>query len=214
VPHRLHEWRVDFAFWCNYKYLNGGPGAVGSLFVHERHFGVRPGLAGLWGYRKDRQFAMALDFQGAADAGAWQIGTPPILGLAGLRGSLAILREAGIERIREKSLAQTSYLIELLDALLVDPPYGFRLGTPRSPAQRGGHVAFEHPDAIRIAKALRARGVVPDFRPPNVIRLAPIALYTSFVELWDTVQILRSIVDLGEHLNMAARERRCPEVGA
>ena len=199
VPHQLHNWDVDFAFWCNYKYLNGGPGAIASLFVHERHFGSRPALAGWWGYRKDRQFAMSLDFEGAANAGAWQIGTPPIFGLAGLRGSLEIIGEAGLGRLREKSLALTTYLIDLLDARLSDPPYDFRLGTPRSPSQRGGHLAIEHPDAARIVKALRARDVIPDFRPPNVIRLAPVPLYNTFVELWDTVELLRSIVDRQEH---------------
>jgi len=198
VPHRLHDWGVDFAFWCTYKYLNGGPGAVGSLFVHERHFGTRPGLAGWWGHHKARQFDMALRFEQAPGAGAWQIGTPPVLGAAALYGALRILQEAGIDAIRAKSLDQTGYLMFLVDELLSQAPYGFSIGTPREAARRGGHVAVEHPDAIRIAKALKARGVVPDFRPPNVIRLAPIALYTTYVELWQTVQTLREIVDSGE----------------
>ncbi|HLZ08233.1 MAG TPA: kynureninase [Chloroflexota bacterium] len=204
VPHRLHDWEVDFAFWCNYKYLNGGPGAIGSLFVHERHHGLRPGLTGWWGFQKERQFDLALDFESAANAGAWQIGTPSILGMAGLRGSLDLFHEAGIARIREKSLALTAYLIDLVDSRLSASPYSFRIGTPRDAERRGGHLAIEHPDAIRIAKALRARGVVPDFRPPDVIRLAPIAFYTSYVELWDTVEILREIVDHGEQLRFAA----------
>jgi kynureninase len=87
----------------------------------------------------------------------------------------------------------------LIDALLTEPPYGFAVGNPREEARRGGHVALEHPDAIRIAKALKARGVIPDFRFPNVIRLAPIPLYTTYAELWRTVEILRQIVDAGEH---------------
>jgi kynureninase len=203
VPHRLHDWGVDFAFWCNYKYLNAGPGAVASVFVHERHFGTKPGLAGWWGSRKDRQFDMALEFEPAPNAGAWQIGTPPILGMAGLAGSLEIFAEAGIARVREKSLAQTDYLMSLVDSVLSAPPYGFWIGTPREPARRGGHVALEHPDATRIAKALKSRGVIPDFRPPNVIRLAPIPLYTSFAEIWRTCEILREIVDEGEHLRFS-----------
>ncbi len=200
VPHQLHRWGVDFAFWCTYKYLNGGPGAVGSLFVHRRHFGTLPALAGWWGYDKARQFDMALDFAPAAGAGAWQISTPPVLSAAALYGTLGMLREAGIERVRAKSLELTGYLMFLIDELLAEPPYGFAVGTPRKPARRGGHVALEHPDAIRICKALKARGVIPDFRFPNVIRLAPIALYTGYMELWQTAQILREIVDRGEHL--------------
>jgi kynureninase len=149
---------------------------------------------------------MSLDFEPAPDAGAWQIGTPPILGMAGLFGSLQLFAAAGIDRIREKSLAQTSYLIALADTRLSGPPYEFSIGTPRDPARRGGHVALEHPDATRIAKALKARGVIPDFRPPNVIRLAPIPLYTSFAEIWRTIEILRDVVDRGEHLQLS-RER-------
>jgi kynureninase len=204
VPHRLHDWGVDFAFWCNYKYLNGGPGAVGSLFVHQRHFGTLPGLTGWWGYHKERQFDMRLDFEPAPGAGAWQISTPSVLGAAALYGSLAITREAGIDNLRAKSLDQTAYLMLLVDELLSEPPYGFSVGTPREPARRGGHVAVEHPDAIRICKALKARGVIPDFRFPNVIRLAPIPLYTSYAELWRTVEILREIIDRGEHQRFSA----------
>ena len=205
VPHRLHDWGVDFAFWCTYKYLNGGPGAVGSLFVHERHFGAMPGLAGWWGHHKERQFDMALHFEPAPGAGAWQIGTPPVLGAATLYGSLRIFREAGIERVRAKSLDQTGYLMFLIDELL--SPLGFSVGNPREAARRGGHVALEHPDAVRIAKALKERGVIPDFRPPNVIRLAPVALYTTYAELWRTAEILREIVDSGQHERYsAARE--------
>jgi kynureninase len=199
VPHRLHEWDVDFAFWCNYKYLNGGPGAVGSLFVHQRHFGTRPGLAGWFGSHKERQFDMALAFEPAGTAGAWQIGTPSVLGAAALYGALTIFQEAGIEAVRRKSLAQTAYLIYLVDELLSGEPYGFTVGSPRADAARGGHVALEHPEAVQICKALKARGVVPDFRPPNVIRLAPVALYNTYSELWQTAALLRAIIDTDEH---------------
>jgi kynureninase len=199
VPHRLHAWDVDFAFWCTYKYLNGGPGAVGSLFVHQRHFGTLPGLAGWWGHHKERQFDMSLRFEQAPGAGAWQISTPSVFGAAALYGALTMFREVGIERVRAKSLDLTGYLMFLIDELLTEPPYGFAVGNPREADRRGGHVALEHPDAVRVCKALKARGVIPDFRFPNVIRLAPIALYTGFAELWQTVQILRQIVDTGEH---------------
>lgn len=198
VPHQLHDWDVDFAFWCTYKYLNGGPGAVGSLFVHERNFGTLPGLSGWFGSNKERQFDMALHFEQAPGAGAWQIGTPSVLGMASLYGALRIFAEVGIEAVRAKSLAQTDYMMALIDQRLT--PLGFTVGNPREAARRGGHVALEHPEAIRIAKALKARGVIPDFRFPNVVRLAPVALYNTYEEVWQTVDILKSIVETGEHL--------------
>lgn len=201
VPLRLAEWDVDFAFWCNYKYLNAGPGAPGSLYVNRRHFGRRPGLAGWFGSDKQRQFDMALDFTPAAAAGAWQIGTPTILGSAALLGSLRPFAEVGMERLRAKSVLQTEYLIYLADTYLGD--LGFHVGTPRAAAERGGHVALEHADAALITRALRARGVVPDFRQPNIVRLAPVPLYNSFAEIWRAVSIIREIVERGEHRQYA-----------
>jgi kynureninase len=204
VPHRFDEWGVDWAFWCSYKYLNAGPGATGGLYVNRRHWGTAPGLAGWWGYAKERQFDMVHEWQGAEAAGAWQISTPPLLATAPLRGSLRLFHEADIEALREKSLAQTDYLARLIEeGELTAPPYAFAIGTPREPARRGGHLAVEHADAPRIAKALKVRGVIPDFRAPNVIRLAPIPLHTSYHELWQTVQALREIIDGGEHLRVA-----------
>lgn len=193
VPHHLHDWQVDFAFWCTYKFLNGGPGSVATLFVHERHFGTLPGLTGWFGSHKEKQFDMALEFTQAPNAGAWQISSPNIFSAASLYGSLALHNEAGMAAIRRKSLDQTGYLIFLLDEVLT--PHGFSVGNPREAARRGGHVALEHPEAIRICKALKEHGVIPDFRPPNVVRLAPVALYNTYSELWQTVQILKRIVD-------------------
>lgn len=192
MPHRLDEWDVDFAFWCTYKYLNGGPGATAALYVNRRHFGRRPALAGWWGSRKDRQFDMTPDFITAPHAGAWQIGTIPMLSTAPLEGALRVALDAGIDRVREKSLRQTEYLIALADAHLRE--FGFELATPRDPARRGGHVALAHPQAVRIAKALKAAGVVPDFRVPDIVRLAPSPLYTSYREIWDAVMRLRDIM--------------------
>ncbi|HEY7031147.1 MAG TPA: kynureninase [Thermomicrobiales bacterium] len=201
IPHRFDEWGVDFAFWCTYKYLNAGPGSVGALYVNRRHFARTPGLAGWWGYLKERQFDMLHTWEGAGHAGAWQVSTPPILATAPLLGSLRLFSEAGIDRVRAKSLAQTAYLIDLLDASgLTAEPYRYRIGTPHAPARRGGHVAVEHDAGPRIAKALKRRGVVPDFRPPDVVRLAPIALYTSYHDLWQVAQHLRDIIDTGEYL--------------
>jgi kynureninase len=200
IPHHFDAWGVDFAFWCGYKYLNGGPGATAGLYVNRRHFGAAPALAGWWGSHKERQFDLAPAFDPAPDAGAWQIGTVPVLGTAPLQGALRIVAEAGIAAVRAKSLRLTGYLIALLDALgLTAPPYEYTIGTPREEARRGGHVAVEHPEAVRIAKALKTRGVIPDFRPPNIVRLAPVALYTSFGEVWQVARHLREIVERREH---------------
>lgn len=199
LPHAFDAWEIDFAVWCSYKYLNSGPGGVGALYVNARHAEVIPALPGWWGYRKDRQFDMAHHWEGGTGAGAFQISTIPLLASAALHGSLAMFAEAGIDAIRHKSLAQTDYLIALVEQSgLTVAPYGYRIGTPTDHAQRGGHVALEHPEAARIAAALRARGVIVDFRPPDVIRLAPIALYTSYRDLWHTAQVLRDIIDTGE----------------
>jgi kynureninase len=193
VPHALDEWGVDFAFWCGYKYLNGGPGAAGALFLNRRHFGQMPGLAGWFGSRKDVQFEMGPILQPAPHAGALQIGTPHVLSMAPLLGTLDTITEAGLDRIRAKSLRLTGYLMELIEALV--PGHGFAFANPRAENRRGGHVALLHPEAARICKALRQAGVVPDYRPPRIVRLAPIALYTSFHDCWAAVRRLQVIMD-------------------
>lgn len=200
VPHHFDAWGVDFAVWCSYKYLNAGPGSSAFLYVNRRHFTREPLLAGWFGCVKERQFEMALDFEPQASAGGWQISSPGILGSAALEGSLAITLEAGIDRVRAKSVALTEYLIDLVDAQLSASPYNFVVGTPREPARRSGHVALERrEEAYRISVALRNRGVIPDFRKPDVIRVAPVALYNSYHDVWQLVQHLRQIIDDREH---------------
>ena len=196
VPHDLSEWGVDFAVWCTYKYLNAGPGSIAGLYVNERHFGARPSLAGWWGHEKETQFEMNLTYTPEGDAGAWQIGTVPMLSAAPLEGSLRVFEDAGIGAVREKSLELTDYLIELVDRL--PDEYGYSVGTPRERDRRGGHVAVEHGEAYRICQSLLDRGVVVDFRPPNVIRICPSPLYTGFVDVRTAVDHLREIVDAGE----------------
>ena len=202
VPHKLHDWDADFAFWCNYKYLNSGPGSTGSLFVNRKHFDRMPGLAGWWGYNKNKQFDMLSQFEPSGNAGGWQISTINLFSSAPLEGSLKIFEEAGIDAIRSKSLKQTSYLMYLIDNMLTKEPYNFKIGTPRDEDRRGGHVALQHDtEALRISKCLKEKGVIPDFRYPNVIRLAPIALYTSYYEVWKVVNILKDIMDNKDYLN-------------
>ncbi|PSP26986.1 kynureninase [Halobacteriales archaeon QH_2_65_14] len=193
VPHDLSAHGVDFAVWCTYKYLNAGPGSIAGLYVNERHFGTMPALAGWWGHDKETQFELNMEFTPADAAGAWQIGTIPIFSAAPLWGSVEVVREAGIDAIREKSLDLTSYLIYLVDERLADRGCG--VGTPRDPSRRGGHVALEHPEAYRVSQALRDRGVVVDFRPPDVIRVCPAPLYTGYEDVWDVVEIIRKIID-------------------
>ena len=196
VPHQLDAWGVDFALWCGYKYLNGGPGCTAFLYINKNHFHRDPRLAGWFGYVKEKQFDMLPDFEHQKSAGGWQISSLGILGSAPLEGALHLILEAGMTRIREKSKALTSYLIFLVDHLLSDSPYDFEIGTPRDPERRGGHVALERKeDGWRICEALRARGVVPDFRPPNIVRIAPVALYNTYHEVWQVVQYLKEIVD-------------------
>jgi kynureninase len=135
---------------------------------------------------------MSHSFTPASGAGALQIGTPNILSMAPLLGTLEMMRNAGIERIREKSLRLTDYLISLVERELT--AYGFRIATPRESARRGGHIALLHPEAIRICKALRKERVVPDYRPPEIVRLAPVALYTSFGEVYQAILRLKNIL--------------------
>lgn len=199
VPHCFDKWDIDFALWCSYKYLNGGPGGTAFLYVNKRHFDREPALAGWFGYVKEKQFDLAIDFEHSKSAGGWQISSPPILSSAPLEGSLKMILEAGIDAIREKSLKMTSYLAYLIEEILSKPPYNFSNGTPREAERRGGHIALEHREGMRISEALRARGVISDFRPPNVIRIAPIPLYNTYHEIWKTTQHLKAVIDNKEY---------------
>ena len=191
VTHELHDWDVDFAFWCTYKHLNGGPGSVGGLFINERHFGKEAGLAGWFGSDKTKQFDMDHTMTAAPDAGAYQIGTPHVLSLAPLLGSLEMFEELGMEKVREKSLALTGFMLDCIANEMSE--YSFDIGNPTDDS-RGGHLLLQHTEAARICQALKAQGVVPDFRAPDGIRLAPVALYNSFEDVWQTVQILKTIM--------------------
>lgn len=210
VPHHFDKWDVDFAIWCSYKYLNGGPGGTAFVYVNKDYFDREPALAGWFGYVKEKQFDLNIDFESAKSAGGWQISSPPILSSAPLEGSLRIILEAGIDAIREKSLKLTSFLIYLVDSLLSKNPYNFSIGTPREHKRRGGHVAVEHTEGMRISEALRAKGIVSDFRPPNVIRIAPIPLYNTFHEVWEITQHLKTTIDSKEYRRFPKKRREIP----
>jgi kynureninase len=195
VPVLLHDWNVDFAVWCSYKYLNAGPGSVGGAFVHERHASnpELPRLAGWWGNDPATRFRMQLEpeFKPVASADSWQISNPPILSMTPLRASLAIFDAAGgIETLRKKSIGLTAYLQFLLDEFLGDRA---TVITPRDPEERGCQlsIAVRH-GASDVFKKLEECGVTCDFREPNVIRAAPTPLYNSFHEVWRFAQLLRN----------------------
>lgn len=190
MQHSLHEDNADFAVWCHYKYMNSGPGGTGGLYLHERHHGLNPGIAGWFGSDKAKQFDMDHSFVKAEGAGAYQVGTPNIFSMAPLIGSLELFEEAGIEEIRKKSLALTQ---ELRDNLASRVPELADV-TPKRDEERGGHIALAHPEAARICKALKKAGIVPDFRAPDIIRLAPIAFYTSFEDVENVVKALEDII--------------------
>src|SRR6266536_2074073 len=193
VPLALHDWNVDFAVWCSYKYLNAGPGAVAGAFVHERHATNTklPRLAGWFGNDPNTRFRLHLEpeFIPVASADGWQISNPPILSMAPLRASLAIFEEAGMETLRQKSIKLTNYLQFLLE----DGGSGrlFNVITPREANERGCQLSIqaqEHPK--ELFGKLEAAGVKCDFREPNVIRTAPTPLYNTFHEVWRFATIL------------------------
>ena len=192
VPQRFDEWDVDFGVWCNYKYLNGGPGVVAAMYINKRHFGITPGLAGWFSSDKTKQFDMAHTPTYAETAGAYQIGTPPILNMYALQASLEMFHRAGMDAIRAKSLKQTRFLMDLIQSELAG--LGFEIANPDIDERRGGHVALAHAEGARINKALKQAGVIPDFRKPDIIRLAPIALYTSYEDIAQLILILKNIM--------------------
>lgn len=192
VPLQLHDWNVDFAIWCSYKYLNSGPGGVGGCFIHERNGQnpTLPRLAGWWGNDPATRFRMHLlpDFTPQPGAAGWQLSNPPILAMAPLLASLDIFDRVGMSALREKSERLTGYLEYLLDQV---SPGRFEVLTPRDPAQRGCQLSILVHDRPReLLKALESAGVVCDFREPNVIRVAPVPLYNTYAEVWSFAQVL------------------------
>ena len=196
VPIDLRGDGVELAVGCTYKYLNAGPGAPAFLYAAEE---VQPRLRSpIWGWFGQRdQFAMERSYDPVDGIGRFLAGTPPVLDLAAVEEGVELTAEAGIERLREKSVALCELIVELHDAVLA--PLGFELGSPRDPARRGSHVSLRHPDAWPICRALIERAdVVPDFRGPNSVRLGVAPLYTRFVDVYDALARLRDLVERGE----------------
>jgi kynureninase len=179
----LHDWDVDFAVWCSYKYLNGGPGCVAGCFVHERHAQNQklPRFAGWWGHDKSSRFEMPANFQSIAGAEGWQLSNPSIFSMAALRASMEIFDEVTMPRLRAKSETLTAYL----EFLLTQQPHkNFSILTPRDPAQRGAQLSLQmRKDGRAICDRLAQQGVICDWREPDILRVAPVPLYNSFVDV-------------------------------
>ncbi|HXM56236.1 MAG TPA: kynureninase [Candidatus Dormibacteraeota bacterium] len=205
LPVELDAWGVDLAVGCTYKYVNAGPGAPAFLYVRrELQERLRQPIWGWFGQRE--QFRMGPAYDPAPGIGHFLVGTPPMLSLTPVGVGVELLGEAGIDRLRARSVALTELVIALWDGWL--RPLGFTLASPRDSGRRGGHVALAHPEGYRISQALIAAGVVPDFRPPDLVRLCPAPAYTRFVEVWDAMARLRDLVAGGAHLALDARPGR------
>jgi kynureninase len=191
----LHDWKVDFAAWCSYKYLNSGPGGIAGVFIHEKHVTNTelPRFAGWWGHDKKTRFLMGDEFVPMQTAEGWQLSNPPIFQMASLRASLEIFNEAGMKNLREKSVNLTNYLEFLLTQIETDR---IEIITPSNSAERGCQLSIRVRNADKsLFKAISERGVVADWREPDVIRVAPVPLYNSFLDCWKFVEILKGCLN-------------------
>jgi kynureninase len=199
VDLKLHDHQVDFAVWCHYKYLNGGPGTIGGAFVHERHLGNKslPRFEGWWGHNKQTRFLMGPDFDPMPTVEAWQLSNPPIFQLAALRASVEIFSAATMAKLREKSKKMTSYLESLLTQL-PEQKQGSQIAiiTPSSENERGAQLSLRITEPSKIfLERMQKANIICDFRQPNVVRVAPAPLYNSFQDVYHLATHLK-----GNHL--------------
>jgi kynureninase len=188
----LHDSNIDFAAWCTYKYLNSGPGSVGGCFIHERHANTfnLPRFAGWWGHDKETRFGMRDDFKPMPGAEGWQLSNPPILSLAAIRASLDIFDEVGMEALHRKSVQLTGYLEYLLGYLLKNE---IEIITPKNSNERGCQLSLlvKKGEGKKVFEAITRKGVIADWREPNVIRIAPTPLYNSYEDVYNFTMILK-----------------------
>jgi kynureninase len=196
---------ADLAVGCTYKYLNGGPGAPAFLYVRaDLQAELRQPIWGWFG--QVDQFAMGAEYDPVPGIERFAVGTPPVLATYAVQEGARIVAEAGIDRLRAKGMAMTSYLVDLADAVLA--PLGFTVASPRDAERRGAHVSLHHAQAWQVCQALLDRNVVPDFRTPDRLRLGPAPLYTRFTDGWDGVEAIRALVTAGEHEKYPAERGR------
>ena len=199
LPLALDDWSVDLAVGCTYKYLNGGPGAPAFLYARrELQEQLCSPIQGWFG--RQSPFAFELEYAPAAGIQRFSSGTPPVLSLLAIEPGVEMLLAAGMEALHAKSLRLSAYLLELFDLHLA--PLGYTLGSPRDPSKRGSHISLRHPEGYRINRALIAEmDVIPDFREPDNIRLGLAPLYTSFQDVWEAVERLRTAAAEKRYLN-------------
>ena len=189
----LHDWNVDFAAWCSYKYMNSGPGNASGCFVHEKHHHTNlPRFAGWWGHNKERRFKMEPNFDPVHGADGWQISNLPILSLAPYLASVDMFAEIGMEKLIQKRNQITSYLEFILHEIDKEVESTFEIITPSNPEERACQLSvFLHGEGRNLFDYLMKNGVITDWREPNVIRLAPVPLYTSYEDMYDFGQMLK-----------------------
>ncbi|MEW6989898.1 kynureninase [Colwelliaceae bacterium 6441] len=198
IPVKLHDWDVDFAAWCTYKYLNSSAGNVGGIFVHDKHGNNTelPRFGGWWGHNKERRFLMENTFEPMTGAEGWQLSNVPIMGMAVLKASLDIFHEAGIENLRKKSLTLTAYLEFVFNNIISQfPDFQLEIITPTDPEKRGCQLSVKLIGTDKsFFKALTDAGVIADFREPDVVRLAPTPLYNNFEDVYQLGQTLKTLL--------------------
>jgi len=198
IPLALHDWDVDFAAWCSYKYLNASPGNVGAIFVHERH-GSNPDLprfGGWWGHDKNTRFQMKSGFRPMQGAEGWQLSNVPVLGMSAMKASIDMFAEVGMRALREKSEKLTGYLEYTIDLLAEEfPDASISIITPRDSKQRGCQVSINIAGRERrLFDDMIAEGLIADFREPCIIRIAPVPLYNSFEDVHTFGTVMRRLL--------------------
>jgi kynureninase len=198
VPLQMHAWRVDFACWCSYKYLNSGPGGVAGVYINRKHAGNTslPRLAGWWGHDKNSRFQMGNEFVPIASAEGWQLSNAPVLSMAAHKASLDIFEEAGTERLYKKGSQLNDYLIFIIDSINNSfPEPVIEIITPRNINEKGCQLSLVMKKRGReVFEYLKQNGVIADWREPDVIRVAPVPLYNSFEDVYRFGEIIQMVL--------------------
>lgn len=195
VKLELHNWNVDFAAWCGYKYLNSGPGGVSGVFIHERHHGQTeiPRFEGWWGHDKETRFKMPDEFIPIPTAEAWQLSNAPVLSMTPLLASLELFNEAGMDNLRKKGDLLTGYMEFIILEVAKSENKNLKILTPNNPSARGSQISMVVPESgKKVFDTLTQAGVISDWREPDVIRLAAVPLYNSFMDVYQFGEILKS----------------------